>query len=163
MRDGLRQAGIRDHADEDADFNVPSDKVLHTHYKAHTPTTVPGARTIGAHDLAIMLEERKPLIIDASIPWGESVPGAIGLLGVGVGGSVTDEYQGRLESKMQELTHGDQLPVVVMGWNAERYQGRNLPLRLVALGHTNVYWYRGGREACEVAGLPETPIAIQDW
>ena len=44
------------------------------------------------------------------------VPGAIGLLGVGVGGSVTDEYQGRLESKMQELTHGDQLPVVVMGW-----------------------------------------------
>ena len=100
MRDGLRQAGIRDHADEDADFNVPSDKVLHTHYKAHTPTTVPGARTIGAHDLAIMLEERKPLIIDASIPWGKSVPGAIGLLGVGVGGSVTDEYQGRLESKM---------------------------------------------------------------
>ena len=164
MRDGLRQAGIRDHADEDADFNVPSDKVLHTHYKAHTPTTVPGARTIGAHDLAIMLEERKPLIIDASIPWGESVPGAIGLLGVGVGGSVTDEYQGRLGSKMQELTHGDQnLPVVVMGWNAERYQGRNVALRLVALGYTNVYWYRGGREAWEVAGLPETPITIQDW
>jgi adenylate cyclase len=164
VRDGLRQAGIRDHADEDADFNVPSDQVLHTNYEAHTPTTVPGARTIGTHDLAVMLEQRKPLIIDASIPWGASVPGAIGLLGAGVGGSVTDEYQGRLGSKMQELTHGDQnLPVVVMGWNAERYQGRNVALRLVALGYTNVYWYRGGREAWEVAGLPETPITIQDW
>jgi TolB-like protein len=164
VRDGLRQAGIRDHADEDADFNVPSDKVLHTQYEAHTPTTVPGARTIATHDLAIMLEQRKPLIIDASIPWGASVSGAIGLLGVGVGGSVTDESQGRLGIKMQKLAHGDhELPVVVMGWNAERYQGRNLALRLVALGYTNVYWYRGGREAWEVAGLPETPIVIDDW
>jgi TolB-like protein/class 3 adenylate cyclase len=165
MRDGLRQAGIRDHAGEDADFHLPSDKVLHSNYEAHTPTAVPDARTIGTHDLAIMLEQRKPLVIDAGIPWGESVPGAIGLWGVGVGGSITaDEYQGRLGSKMQELTHGDQkMPVVAMGWNAERYQGRNLALRLVALGYTNVYWYRGGREAWEVAGLPETELVMQDW
>jgi adenylate cyclase len=101
---------------------------------------------------------------DAGVPWGASVPGAVGLWGSGVGGSVTDEYQGRLGSKMQELTHGDQrLPVVVMGWNAERYQGRNLALRLVALGYTNIYRYRGGREAWEVAGLPETELVLEDW
>ena len=47
-------------------------------------------------------------------------------------------------------------PIVTVAWNAERYQSRNLALRLVALGYTNVYWYRGGREAWEVAGLPET-------
>src|SRR5258708_6621859 len=46
MRDGLRLAGIRDHADEDADFGLPSDNVLHTNYEARTPTTVPGARTV---------------------------------------------------------------------------------------------------------------------
>ena len=34
MRDGLRLAGIRDHADEDADFGVASDDVLHTDYEA---------------------------------------------------------------------------------------------------------------------------------
>ena len=44
------------------------------------------------------------------------------------------------------------MPIVTMGFNAERFQGRNLALRLVALGYTNVYWYRGGREAWEVAG-----------
>ncbi len=52
------------------------------------------------------------------------------------------------------------MPVVAMGWNAERYQGRNLALRLVALGYTEVYWYRGGREAWEVAGLPETELVV---
>ncbi len=39
----------------------------------------------------------------------------------------------------------------------------NLALRLVALGYTQVYWYRGGREAWEVAGMPETDINLQEW
>jgi adenylate cyclase len=164
LRGGLRQAGIRDHVKEDEDFGLPADDVLQTDYEARTPTTVPGARTIGTHDLAIMMEQRKPLVVDASTPWGASIPGAIGLWGVGIGGSVSDQYQGRLGSKMQQLTHGDRkLAVVAMGWNAERFQGRNLALRLVALGYTEVYWYRGGREAWEAAGLPETELVIQDW
>ena len=49
------------------------------------------------------------------------------------------------------------------GWNSERFDGRNLALRLVALGYSKVYWYRGGREAWEVAGLPETDVDVQDW
>jgi rhodanese-related sulfurtransferase len=77
---------------------------------------------------------------------------------------VTDEYQQRLKRKLADLTHGDHdLPIVTVGWNAERYQGRNLALRLVALGYTNVYWYRGGREAWEAAGLSDTEVAMQDW
>ena len=52
---------------------------------------------------------------------------------------MSDEYQDRLPRKMQELTHGERTtPVVAIGWNAERYQGRNLALRLVALGYTEV-------------------------
>jgi len=34
---------------------------------------------------------------------------------------------------------------------------------LVALGYTNVYWYRGRREAWGVAGLPEMEVTLQDW
>lgn len=60
MRDGMRLAGIRDHADEDADFGLPSDDVLHTNYDAPTPTAVPGARIIRTPDLEKLLEERKP-------------------------------------------------------------------------------------------------------
>jgi len=66
--------------------------------------------------------------------------------------------------KMRELTGGNlSKPTVAVGWNSERFDGRNLALRLVALGYTNVYWYRGGREAWEVAGLPETEVDVQDW
>jgi adenylate cyclase len=62
------------------------------------------------------------------------------------------------------LTYGDLAhPIVAMGFNSERFDGRNLALRLVALGYTQVYWYRGGREAWEVAGLPEVDIESEEW
>jgi hypothetical protein len=99
-----------------------------------------------------------------TLAWGKSIPGAIGLWGAGIGGSLSDEYQDRLARKMQHLTRGDLTsPIVALGFNSERYQGRNLALRLLALGYTNVYWYRGGREAWEVAGLPEADLVVQDW
>ena len=163
MRDGFRLAGMRDHADEDADPNLPPDDVLHTDYEAPTPILAPGARTIRTQDLAVLLEQRKPLVVD-TIPWGKSVPGALGLWGAGIGGSTTDEYQERLRQKMEQLTRGDRsVAIVAVAWNAERYHGRNLALRLVRLGYTEVYWYRGGREAWEAAGLPVTEVLMQDW
>jgi adenylate cyclase len=163
LREGLRLAGIRDHADEDADFGIASDDALHDDYDARTPTTVPGAHTIHTPQLAALVKQRKPLILD-TVPWGESLPGAIGLWGAGVGGSVLDEFQHRLRNKMLELTGGRRnLPVVAVGWNAERFQGRNLAQRLVALGYTAVSWYRGGREAWEVAGHPQDGLIMQEW
>jgi len=163
VQDGMRLAGIRDHADEDADFGLPADNALHTNYQGPTPTTLPGAQTIRTPDLVRLMEQRKPMVID-TINWGQSIPGAIGLWGAGIGGGPSDKYQDRLARKMQQLTRGDlTLPIVTMGFNSERYQGRNLALRLVELSYTNVYWYRGGREAWEVAGLPETELQIQDW
>jgi adenylate cyclase len=72
--------------------------------------------------------------------------------------------QDRLRRKMRELTSGDlDEPIVSAGWNCERFGGRSLALRLVALGYTRVYWYRGGREAWEVNGLPETELAATPW
>jgi hypothetical protein len=113
--------------------------------------------------LLLRLRERSPLVLD-TVPWNQSIPGAVGLWGAGIGGNVSDEFQDRLGRKLRQLTHGDQTtPVVAMGWNAERYQGRNLGLRLLALGYSEVYWYRGGREAWETAGLPETDLLMQDW
>jgi tetratricopeptide (TPR) repeat protein len=164
VRDGLRLAGIRDHADESADLGFASDEVLHTNYDDPTPTTVPGAHTIRTPDLAALMEQGRTLVLD-TFPWGASIPGAIALWGAGIGGSsISDEFQDRLRKKVRELTHGDLTqPIVAVGWNSERFDGRNLALRLVALGYTSVYWYRGGREAWEVAGLRETELDVQEW
>ena len=69
-----------------------------------------------------------------------------------------------MRSKFADLTKGNtSAPIVVVGWSSERFDGYNLALRLVSLGYTKVYWYRGGREAWEVAGLPETGFDMQDW
>ena len=163
VRDGMRLAGVRDHAAEDADLGVVSDDALHTRDEAFTPTTAPGARTIRTADLVAFHNQQKPLVLDVNT-WGKSIPGAIGLPGSGIGGTTSDSLQVRLGRKMQELTHGNRsTPVVTMAWNAYRFSGRNLALRLVALGYTDVIWYRGGREAWEVAGQPETEVTVQDW
>jgi hypothetical protein len=142
-------AGVRDHADEDADFGLPSDGVLHTDYEAPTPTTVPGARTIRTLDLAKLIEQRQPLMLDTSAS-GVSIPGAVALWGAGICGGTSDEYQQRLARKMQQLTGGDRtVPIVTVGFNSERSQGHNLALRLVALGYTNAM--RPGRlRACQM-------------
>jgi TolB-like protein/DNA-binding winged helix-turn-helix (wHTH) protein/tetratricopeptide (TPR) repeat protein len=164
-QNGLRLAGLRDHADEAADFGVPADNALHKVIAGYTPKDTPGAKTIRTAELPHFLAASRPIVIDTlSYTWGTSIPGAVGLKFAGLGGSFSDEVQARLRSKMHALTAGDlNRPLVAVGWNSERFDGRNLALRLVALGYTRVYWYRGGREAWEVAGLPETTLEVQDW
>ena len=163
IREGLRSAGLRDHADEDAESGLPADDVLHEDYEAPTPVGAPGARTIRTLDLAALLENRRPLVLD-TLCWGDSIPVAVGLWGAGIGGSFDDEYQHRLRRKMEQLTGGERNTLIVtVAWNAERYQSRNLALRLVALGYAKVHWYRGGREAWMAAGLPTAQIVLQDW
>ena len=138
---------------------------LSTAFIGYTPLTMPGATTIRTADLPRFIAERRPVILDpVNYSWGRSLPGAIGLKYAGFGGTLTDGAQERLGRKMAALTGGDLgKPIVAVGWNSERFDGRNLALRLVALGYTNVHWYRGGREAWEVAGLPETELVPQDW
>ena len=166
----LRLAGHRDHAEEDADPGPVSDATLRENLAGLTPATVTGAKTIRTAELAAMLAGqdhllRKLVVIDPMLySWGRSIPGAIGLSSAGVGGPRSDIIQERLRRKMHDLTGGDlATPVIVIGFNAERFDGPNLASQLVTLGYTDVHWYRGGREAWEVAGLPETEADIQDW
>ena len=68
------------------------------------------------------------------------------------------DVQDRLHRTLSVPTGSDMCrPIVAVGFNSERFDGHNLALRLVALGYNNVYWYRGGREAWEVAGQPGDP------
>ena len=165
FQDALRLAGERDHADEDVDFGVPADAALHVEFAGRTPREAPGVTTIRTADLARFLAEAKPVVIDTvTNSWGRSIPEAVGLRFAGLGGSFVDTAQDHLRAKMRQLTAGDLgRPIVAVGWNSERFDGRNLALRLAALGYTHVYWYRGGREAWEVVGLPEADLDLQEW
>ena len=80
----------------------------------------------------MFLADAQPLVIDTvSYSWGRSIPGAIGLKFSGLGGSFADEAQDRLRRKMAELTRGNlDQPIVVVDWNSERFDGRNLAFGL---------------------------------
>jgi rhodanese-related sulfurtransferase len=113
-----------------------------------------------------MLPDKKPLVIDAMAwTWYRSIPGAVGLDFHGnTHGIFTDEVQKRLARKLREWTGGDTAkPIVAVGWSAVTFDGYNLALRMRHAGYTNVYWYRGGREAWEVAGKPEEEVRPADW
>lgn len=163
--EGLRLAGLRDHADEHAEFGVAAEDRIAQDPAGWTPTTVPGAKTIDTDALSAILAQEKPVVIDTMAFFaGRSIPGAVGLALVGVGGDVSDLAQDHLRPIARELSHGNLgAPVVALGWNSENFSGRNFALRLVALGYTNVYWYRGGREAWEARQLPEAELGATDW
>ena len=80
-----------------------------------------------------------------------------------VHGSFTDEVQKPLDRKVHEVAGDVAKPIVPMSFNAARPDGYNLALRIRHAGYTNVYWYRGGREAWEVAGKPEDVVRPAEW
>jgi adenylate cyclase len=166
IQEALKAAGDRDHLDPEADFAVTPDDALQEQYVGRTPTTAPGVTTVSTERLAAMLENEKPLVIDTMTnSWYRSVPGAVGLEFYGsTRGTFTDAVQKRLELKLRALTGGDMTrPIVAMSFNVAYFDGYNLALRVRHAGYTNVYWYRGGREAWEVSGKPEDAVRPADW
>src|SRR5262249_50393157 len=130
------------------------------------PTTAPGVTTVSTEQFAAILETGKSLVIDTmENSWYRSVPGAVGLVFNGnIHGTFRDTVQQRLEQKLRRLTGGDTaMPIVAMGFNVAFFDGYNLALRVRHAGYTNIYWYRGGREAWEVASKPEDVVRPADW
>ena len=162
----LKAAGNRDHLDPEADFGVSPDNVLHEYMIGKTPTAAPGVTTVSTEQLSEMLENTEPLVIDTmSNSWDRSVPGAVGLDFRGnTHGTFDDTIQRRLETKVRELTDGNMgKPIVAMSFNVAFFDSYNLALRLRHMGYRNVFWYRGGREAWEVAGKTEEAVKPADW
>ena len=158
--DGMRIAGVREHLDELADSHIPSSGYLHgTEPYSPTPMSVPGGTTINTEEMVRLLES-KPLVITTSAE-NPTIPGAV-LVNLQNTGSLTDEWQAALENLVSIATNGDkQRPIVTFAWCINRWNSRNVALRLIALGYKNVYWYRGGWEAWDAHHLPKAPLAMQ--
>jgi PQQ-dependent catabolism-associated CXXCW motif protein len=102
---------------------------------------------------------RPLLLITINPPPDFTLPGAVWLPSDFASGVLDEAFRQRLKDRLEQLTQGDRTrPLVTIAWNAESWSSRNLALRLAALGYTNVYWYRGGLEAWDVAGLPTEPF-----
>jgi PQQ-dependent catabolism-associated CXXCW motif protein len=151
---------------EDSDYGVSPTQSMHYPYEAPTPTSVPGAKTIFTEDLKGLMNSGRHIVL-VDVVKGDrklTIPGAVWLNGAGDTGSVGDPIQERLGKKLGVLTGGDKsVPVVVFCLSQTCWLSYNASLRVKALGYTNVYWYRGGRDAWKASGAQLTPITDSTW
>jgi PQQ-dependent catabolism-associated CXXCW motif protein len=73
-------------------------------------------------------------------------------------GHFGDRTQQQAAQWLQQVTGGNaQLPIVVFCSDPQCWLSYNASLRVVAAGYSNVYWYRGGLQAWQMAGLQMMP------
>jgi PQQ-dependent catabolism-associated CXXCW motif protein len=167
--DALQQMAAKPIADkpyagEDRNWDLfPVDKLRTGDYHAPTPTTIPGARVVTTYTLHDWLVSGKKLLL-ANVLNGtgetlESIPTSVWLNGAGIGGEFNDQYQNFLGGKLAALTQGDKSRTLVFYClSVECWLSYNTALRAARLGYRDVYWYRGGIESWEAAGLPVVPV-----
>ena len=147
---------------ETQDLGVLPTKTIRTSsYEAPTPTHIDGATTVITTQLRdMMLSPRPPVLID--VLGGNqtvSLPGAVWLRGAGLGTSLDDSVQQHLAARLTDLTGGDKTkPVMFFCLSQTCWLSHNAALRALALGYSNVLWYRGGRNAWQAAGLAMEPV-----
>ena len=144
---------------EAEDWGVPATSELrHDAYHAPTPTTHPTATVINTQDLhAMLIGPNPPVTINSASGKNQaaSIPGSVWLPAAGQGGSFDDNIQTYLASTIPTITDDDLArPIVVYCVDANCWLSYNAALRLHALGHENLYWYRGGIAAWKAASLP---------
>jgi PQQ-dependent catabolism-associated CXXCW motif protein len=156
-------------AAEDQDFGIaPARELRLRDYAAPTPLHVPGGRTLHTAELRALLARaalpaERPLLFDVVGGEGhDSLPGAIWLPGAGRGQSFDDPVQARLAIALEALTDRDRTrPMVFFCSGVQCWLSYNASLRAVALGYTEVCWYRGGIEAWIDAGGAVEPTRRQ--
>jgi PQQ-dependent catabolism-associated CXXCW motif protein len=146
---GYAQAGAKPgvYADEDRDWGVPPATQLRTvGYHEPTPTRIPGGKVVTTAELKALLEQpSRPYIIDV-LGGGvhRTIAGAFWMIGAGAGDMDRDEEK-RFAGAIAGFAAGDKSrPMAFFCVDSECWLSYNAALRTIALGYTNVMWYRGG-------------------
>ncbi len=157
----LAQAGAKPgvFADEDRDWGVqPTGQLRTADYHAPTPRQVPGGKTVTTDELKAMMDQApRPFVID--VLGGNihrTIAGAFWMMGAGAGDMSRDEEK-RFAAAIAAFAGGNKnRPIVFFCVDAQCWLSYNAALRAIALGYTNVMWYRGGIAAWRTAGNPMT-------
>lgn len=141
------------------DFGVPPTEHLRSGaFHAPTPTAIPGAQLVGTEALVQAMNGGMRLVLIDALGGQYSLPGALMAPGLAEGGNFQDRVQQQAQTWLGQITGGDStLPVVVYCSDPHCWMSYNATLRVVAAGYSNVYWYRGGLQAWQMAGLQLQP------
>jgi PQQ-dependent catabolism-associated CXXCW motif protein len=138
-------------------------------YRAPTPATLRGAKTIGTQEAEKIWRNGNASFVDVlprpprprNLPEGTlwrdkprpDIPGSIWLPDTGYGElapAMADYFAGGLA----RATHGDRARLIVLYCLADCWMSWNAAKRAQAIGYSNVAWYREGTDGWLAAGLP---------
>ncbi|MFK7754089.1 MAG: rhodanese-like domain-containing protein [Sedimentitalea sp.] len=147
---------------ESRDFGVPPTNQLHRGpMHGPTPSSVPGARTIGTADLAGAMQSGQQLLLIDVLGGNYALPGALTARDMATPGSYNDRTQQQVVQWLGQITRGQrQTPIVIYCSDPNCWLSYNATLRAVAAGYQNVFWYRGGLQAWQMAGLQLMPAGF---
>ena len=143
------------YANEDRDAGVAPTKTYRTR-DAHAPTprTVPDVKTISTKELVEVLTNVKPVLINV-LGWKEgafAIPGTTWIQGIAK--PLDPAQMSELRKVLSDIAPDKNTPVILYCLSWECWMSYNTALTVRELDYTNVYWYRGGLESWNQAGLP---------
>lgn len=147
---------------EARDYGVPPSGQLRAGpMHAPTPTTVPGAATVNTAGVAGALAAGQQMLLIDVLGAAYSLPGAVVAPTLASPGSFEDRVQQQAAHWLDKVTGGRRdAPIVLYCSDPNCWLSYNAALRTVAAGYTNVYWYRGGLQAWQMAGLQVVPSGM---
>jgi PQQ-dependent catabolism-associated CXXCW motif protein len=138
-------------------------------YRAPTPATLHGARAIGTAEAETIWRNHAAAFVDVlprpprprDLPEGTlwrdkpraNIPGSIWLPDTGYG-ELAPSMAGYFAKGLEKATHGDHARVLVLYCLADCWMSWNAAKRALALGYSNVAWYREGTDGWLASGLP---------
>ncbi len=153
---------------------APSNGLYAGAMHAPTPANIQGAQIVTTRELAQLISQTAAgslLILDV-LGGPQRIPGAQMAVPASQGGDFDDQTQKQFGEYLQSATQGNRaMPIITYCQNRECWMSYNAALRAVALGYSNVMWYRGGIQAWMLAGRPveggpygaqTTPVAAAD-
>jgi PQQ-dependent catabolism-associated CXXCW motif protein len=121
------------------------------------PTSVPGVDTLSTLQLKAFLDKHPDtVLIDAFVGAAHrTLPGAYWLPDLGAV-QIGQKERNQIEAALQQANGGDLSRPIVVFERSSTYGwfGYHAVLRLLGMGYTNIYWYRGGLDAWHDAQLP---------
>ncbi len=152
------------YGNELADYRIPAQSTLQANVGSATPLDIPAGRRVTTEQVSeLIANDPNLLLIDVlDGAHARTLSGARWIPAIGRAGAFTDENQINGKAAIDSLSGGDTGRALVFYCiGANCWESYNATLRAAAMGYTNLYWYRGGLQAWEDAGLPMQPLGAQ--
>jgi len=136
------------------DFGIrPVSKLRRQQMHAPTPTAIPSGRLISTAQLFQAYKAGQKMIVIDVLGGSYTLPSSYIEQRVAYGGNFRDRIQQQTAAWLQQLSQGNKaIPIVMLCSDPMCWLSYNASLRAINAGFTNVFWYRGGKRAWQMAG-----------